>query len=188
MTKDSPWWTLTPDDLARQGIEEPFWAFAWSGGQALARYLLDHPHIVKNQCVIDFGAGGGIVSLAALCGGAQSIVATEIDPWALVAYKMNLRETDKARMVLENWIGRELSPGTLLLCGDMSYSRELCDELMQWFDRLKGVRIIIGDAGRGFIDRSRFLERASYEAPADYDSDGRYFIRASVLEYIHRAD
>ncbi len=178
VTADSPWWRKTPEELEAQGIPEPFWAFAWSGGQALARYILDHPELVADKDVVDFGAGGGIVSLAARAAGARSIVATEIDPWALVAYRMNVAGGE---IFEEDWIGRELAAGTVLLCGDMSYSVELCQALMVWFSSLRGVEIVIGDAGRGFIARERFETLAVYDAPADYDDEGKYWVKASVL-------
>lgn len=181
VTKESPWWTMTPEDLERQGIPEPFWAFAWGGGQALARYILDHPEIVRDKDVLDFGAGGGIVSLAARKAGARSIRASEIDPWALVAYRLNVVDGDIRE---EDWIGRSLEAGTVLLCGDMSYSRELCAALMDWFRELKGVEIVLGDAGRGFLDKSAFEELTKYSVAADYDADGRYQVSAFVLRYL----
>lgn len=137
--------------------------------------------MVHGKNVIDFGAGGGIVSLAAQRSGASSLVATEIDSWALCAYRMNV---SGGAIFEENWIGRDIAPGSILLCGDMSYSRELCAELLDWFRELKGVMIVIGDAGRGFIDKAAFEELATYNVPADYDADGRYQVSASVLRYL----
>ncbi len=180
ITSASPWWRLTPEDLSQQGIPEPFWGFAWSGGQALARYVLDHPELVRGKDIVDFGAGGGIVSLAAEIAGARSVVATEIDDWAIECYRLNRPLGD---IRLEDWIGRPLTPGSVLLCGDMSYGRDLVDRLIPWFSSLVDVRILIGDASRGFVDSRDFLELATYQAPADYDADGRYFIKASVLEF-----
>lgn len=180
ITKASPWWTKTPEELASEGIPEPFWGFAWAGGQALSRFLLDHPEVVSGRNVVDFGAGGGIVSLAARKAGAARIVATEIDEWAIDAYRLNLAG---GQIVHENWIGRRLEPGTILLCGDVSYSAPLCAELMDWFESLDATRILVGDAGRGFLPKEKFRELGRYQTPADYDSDGRYFVTASVWEY-----
>ncbi len=180
VTSDSPWWKKTPEELEAEGVPEPFWGFAWSGGQALARYILDHPELVADKDVVDFGAGGGIVSLAARVAGARSIVATEIDDWAVVAYRMNVLG---GWIFEEDWIGRSFSEGTVLLCGDMSYSVELCRSLMDWFASLRGVVIVIGDAGRGFVARERFETLGVYEAPADCDDEGRYWVEASVLRF-----
>jgi predicted nicotinamide N-methyase len=186
VTADSPWWNLTPEDLGAMNIPEPFWAFAWGGGQSLARYILDNPHFVAGKTVIDFGAGGGIVSLAALEAGAAHVTATEIDPWAIVALEENLKDYEgRIELSCEDWIGRELSADCVLLCGDMSYERELCDRLMLWFEQLEVRSILIGDPGRGFIDKSYFKELASYMAPTDSDSDGQYKVRSSVLGYLN---
>ncbi|RYZ52296.1 MAG: methyltransferase [Proteobacteria bacterium] len=185
VTADSPWWSLNPRDLESMDIPEPFWAFAWGGGQSLARYILDNPSSVAGKSVIDFGAGGGIVSLAALEAGAAHVTATEIDPWAIVALEENLRPYEgRFELSCEDWIGRNLDRESVLLCGDMSYERELCERLMQWFGVLKVESILIGDPGRGFIDKTYFKELASYLAPTDSDADGRYKVRSSVLAYI----
>ncbi|MBC7530556.1 MAG: methyltransferase [Oligoflexus sp.] len=182
VTAASPWWSMNPSDLQSQGIPEPFWAFAWAGGQSLARFILDHPHYVAGKPVIDFGAGGGIVSLAALKAGASHVTATEIDPWAIVACEVNLESyRGQVDLSCEDWIGRQLPLGSILLCGDMSYERELCDRLLVWFGEQEDCTILIGDPGRGFIAKDRFEELATYLAPTDSDSDGRYKVRASVL-------
>jgi predicted nicotinamide N-methyase len=178
VTSESLWWRMTPEQLEAQGVPEPFWAFAWPGGQALARYILDHPSLVEGKAVVDFGAGGGLISLAARRAKARSIVATEVDPWALVAYRMNV---PGGEIFNDDWIGRPLPKGSVLLCGDMSYSAELSRKLLAWFEKLEDVTIVIGDASRGFIAQDRFETLAEYAAPADYDDEGRYRIKASVL-------
>lgn len=186
VTSASPWWRLSPEELSQQGVPEPYWAFAWGGGQALARYILDHPDVVRDKDVIDFGAGGGIVTLAALRAGARSVRATEVDRWALFAFEMNLRHAhgeafrDRASIVCEDWIGRVLKPGEILLCGDMSYSNELCREMKKWFAKLPGVDILVGDAGRGFLETFRMVELGRYRVPADYDDSGQYFVNGGV--------
>ncbi len=203
VTAASPWWTTTPEALAAEGIPEPFWGFAWAGGQSLARYILDHPETVRGKSVLDFGTGGGVVALAALAAGAAFITATEIDPWAIVACEMNLEGLEgdtrrpsgqgeerswRERVALSeaDWIGRALEPGTVVLCGDMSYERELCEKLMDWFATLeRSCSIIIGDPGRGWVDHSKFELLREYLAPADSDSEGIYKVRASVLRYTH---
>ncbi len=182
VTVRSPWWTMHPDDLDRMGVPEPFWAFAWAGGQSLARFILDNPHFVAGKHVIDFGTGGGIVGLAALHAGAAQLTATDIDPWAIVACKENLKIfAHRIELSEADWIGRQLPEGSILLLGDMSYERELCDKLIAWFETLVDCTILVGDAGRGFVDKKRFAELATYLAPADSDSDGQFKVTASVL-------
>lgn len=184
VTGQSAWWRLDPNDLARRGIPEPYWAFAWAGGQVLARYLLDHPETVRGRSVIDFGAGGGIVALAAARAAAASITVTEVDPWAIEACRMNLMGFgDRLTFSLDDWIGRPLPAGSLLLLGDMHYESELTSRLLPWFQSLREVTILVGDPHRGFLAREAFDELASYRAPMDSDDAGLLRGRASVLRY-----
>lgn len=184
VTGRSEWWRMQPSDLERQGIPEPYWAFAWAGGQALARYLLDHPELVAGRSVIDFGSGAGIVALAALKAGAREVLCSEIDPWAIEAARRNLCAFDKrVTFSLEDWTGRALSPGSLLLCGDMHYETELSARLLNWFAELRDVTILVGDPERGFLDLERFEELARYSAPMDSDDGDLMRGRARVLRY-----
>ena len=82
-------WQATEESLARSGVPPPFWAFAWAGGQALARYLLDRPEIVAGRAVLDFGSGSGLVAIAAAKAGARQVLAAEIDHFAAAAIAMN---------------------------------------------------------------------------------------------------
>ena len=88
-TEITPIWQATEETLARSGLPPPYWAFAWVGGQALARYLLDHPEIVAGRSVLDFGAGSGLVAIAAAKAGAASVLAAEIDHFAAAAIAAN---------------------------------------------------------------------------------------------------
>src|SRR6266566_4304310 len=81
-TEVTPIWEATEESLARGAVPPPYWAFAWAGGQALARYLLDHPEMVAGRAVLDFGAGSGLVAIAAAKAGALSVFAAEIDHFA----------------------------------------------------------------------------------------------------------
>ena len=93
-TEATPIWLATEETLARNGLPPPFWAFAWAGGQALARYLLDHPAVVAGRSMLDFGAGSGLVAIAAAKAGAGSVVAAEIDNFAAVAIAANAALND----------------------------------------------------------------------------------------------
>ncbi|MBC7661983.1 MAG: methyltransferase [Chitinophagaceae bacterium] len=186
VTAQSPWWSQTPDDLEGAGIAEPFWGFAWGGGQCVARYILDNPDLVRGKHVIDFGAGGGLITLAALLCDAAEVVATEIDPWAIMALEMNIADRPGRQCVImscEDWIGRPLPQGTMLLCGDMSYEENLTVRLLDWFATLEGCTILIGDPGRGFVDGSLFEVLARYMVPSDNDSDGTVSVEGAVLLY-----
>lgn len=185
VTEDSDWWRLEPRDLQERGIPEPFWAFAWAGGQALARFILDHPEWLRGRHVIDFGCGGGVVALAALKAGAAFVTGTEIDPWAIAAARINLREyREKVDLRLEDWTGRDLPEGSLLLFGDMHYEAALTERLLTWFRGLKNVTILIGDPMRGFLKVSGECEvLAEFPAPMDADGEGLVRGRARVLRF-----
>src|SRR5580692_869145 len=93
-TEVTPIWQATEESLARFGTPPPFWAFAWAGGQALARYLLDHPETVAGKEVLDICSGSGIVAIAAAKAGAAKVVAAEIDPFAATAIALNTALND----------------------------------------------------------------------------------------------
>jgi predicted nicotinamide N-methyase len=179
VTPASPWWTLTPEAMQAMGIPDPYWAFVWPGGQALARHLLDHPEIVRGRPVIDFGAGSGVLAKAACLAGAASVLALDIDPWSIAACQINLADYDVSYSA-EDWIGRPLPQGTVLLCGDMSYDRELTGRILDWFSSLKGCSIWIGDPSRGYLSADQYEVISQYKTPSDCDPDGRYWTWTSV--------
>jgi predicted nicotinamide N-methyase len=203
VTDDCDWWRLRPEELEARGIPEPFWAFAWAGGQALARYILDHPESVRDRSVIDFGCGGGIVALAALKAGARFVDGTELDPWALEAARINLQAYEKQTAFwLEDWTARDLPQGSVLLLGDMHYEAALTARLLDWFQSLETATILVGDPNRGFLqveekskaesksesrDSGSFECLKEYRVPMDSDGTGLMRGRARVLRYIHRS-
>jgi predicted nicotinamide N-methyase len=162
----------------------PFWAFPWAGGQALARYVLDHPGIVAGKAVLDLGAGSGLVAIAAAYAGASTVRAVEVDPAALDAIRRNVAEASRAsravrgdpagvrvEAVLEDLladpsadIGGDVD---VLLAGDMFYTGRLRDLSMRFLRRTerRGARVLVGDGGRGFLPADSFEPLASYEVP-----------------------
>src|SRR5579863_6226180 len=88
-TEILPLWSRTEEEIERTGLPPPYWAFAWAGGQALARYVLDHPECVRDRTVLDFGSGSGLVAIAAAMAGAKSVLAADIDPYAMAAIALN---------------------------------------------------------------------------------------------------
>ncbi|WP_337269416.1 class I SAM-dependent methyltransferase [Oryzifoliimicrobium ureilyticus] len=160
-------WTKTEEELNQLGVPPPFWAFAWAGGQGLARYILDHPASVAGRQVLDFATGSGLVAIAAAKAGAQSVVAVDIDPWAASAVRLNADENKVCLTVLsENIIGTDID-ADILLAGDVFYDRAFADALLPWFDRLlrQGVTILIGDPGRAYLPKDRLHLEAVYEVP-----------------------
>lgn len=174
-------WRATERDLERIGLDPPFWAFAWPGGQALARYILDHPFEVAGRSVLDFGAGGGVEAIAAAKAGAKSVVASDIDPLAVAALRLNAERNEVTIEATDtNYLGRRDS-FDIILCGDVFYDASFAGEVMSWLEQ-QNARVLIGDPGRGRVDPEKVREIAVFNAPADIDSDGSITKRTSVLE------
>ncbi|MGI6246189.1 MAG: class I SAM-dependent methyltransferase [Pseudochelatococcus sp.] len=160
-------WQKTEDELGAIGLPPPFWAFAWAGGQALARYVLDHPGDVANRRVLDFASGSGLVAIAAAKAGAAHVEAADIDPFAISAIRINalannIRVTPRADDVIgkdEHW--------DVVLAGDICYERTLAEAVFAWLLRLqrRGARVLIGDPGRSYLPKDRLECLATYRVP-----------------------
>ncbi len=174
VTEDCPWWRQSPEDLELQGIDEPFWGFAWAGGQALARHLLDSPGLVRGRRILDFGAGCGIVGLAAARAGAARVQAVDIDPVCEVACRLNAQANGLTiETETRDLVGEQVDVD-LLVAGDMTYDAGLTARLVRWFRGLagRGVCVLLGDPGRGFLEPGGLEEVGCYDAPADNDARG----------------
>jgi predicted nicotinamide N-methyase len=161
-------WHRTEEELETLGLPPPYWAFAWAGGQALARHLLDHPQIVQGHTVLDFGSGSGIVAIAAMKAGATRAVAVEIDGFAQVAIGLNAALND---VVLEV-DGRDVLQGdgdghAVILAGDMCYERPLAERVTTWLQRCaaRGAHVLLGDPGRSYLPKDRLRKLATYTVP-----------------------
>lgn len=175
-------WRATEADLKALGWPDPYWAFAWPGGQALARFLLDHPEQVRGKRVFDVGAGCGIEALAALQAGAASAVVNDIDPLSLAACEINAKANGlSVALSGEDWVGRPVETDVLLL-GDVTYGEALTQRIMAWLGALaeRGVEVLISDPGRGFLALEGLLELAVYEAPQDADMTGKVTVKTPV--------
>ena len=160
-------WRKTEEELAEIGLPPPFWAFAWAGGQGLARYLLDRPETVAGRRVLDFATGSGLVAIAAGLVGAGSCEASDIDAWSGEAVSLNssLNGVDVA-FNARDLIGSP-SRWDIVLAGDVFYDRAFADRLVPWFTHLagSGTDVLIGDPGRAYCPRHLFSECATYEVP-----------------------
>ncbi|WP_425340538.1 class I SAM-dependent methyltransferase [Ciceribacter sichuanensis] len=160
-------WLKTEEDLEEIGLPPPFWAFAWAGGQGLARYILDHPETVAGKSVVDFASGSGLVAIAAALAGAKSVLAVDIDPWARTAVRLNA----KANGVSVDFSGDDLIGQSLdvdlVLAGDVFYDRDFAAALVEWFTGLSagGVTVLVGDPGRSYRPTDRLEPLATYEVP-----------------------
>jgi predicted nicotinamide N-methyase len=164
-------WQRTEEELAAIGLPPPFWAFAWAGGQGLARYVLDNPALVAGRRVLDFATGSGLVAIAARKAGAAHVVGADIDPFCAAAVRLNAA----ANGVDVEFCGRDLlgpngSPDggwDVLLAGDVFYDRAFAEALLPWFERLaaRGAQVVVGDPGRAYLPRDRLQRLAVYEVP-----------------------
>jgi predicted nicotinamide N-methyase len=156
-----PLWEATETELAASGLPPPFWAFAWAGGQALARYLLDHPEVVRSKRVLDFAAGSGLQGIAAKLAGAAAVEAVEIDAFACAACRLNAAANGVAITVREEDIVGMANPGwDVVLAGDICYERPAAERITAWLRGLvtQDCLVLMGDPGRTYLPRQG-LER-----------------------------
>ncbi len=160
-------WLKTEEELEAIGLPPPFWAFAWAGGQGLARYILDHPEIVAGKTVLDFASGSGLVAIAAMRAGAAHVLAVDIDPWAGTAIRLNAVENGvDLDFAGEDIIGRTVD-AEVILAGDVFYDRDIAAKLVPWLRQLagEGRLVLVGDPGRAYLPKERLEAQATYEVP-----------------------
>ncbi|HET6619621.1 MAG TPA: 50S ribosomal protein L11 methyltransferase [Dongiaceae bacterium] len=174
-TEITPIWEATEATLARMNLPPPYWAFAWAGGQALTRFLLDHPDWAKGKRVLDFAAGSGLSAIGAAKAGAASVQAAEIDDYAIAAIALNARINDvMIQLVRDDLLGAE-PRWDVVLAGDVCYERPMADRVMAWFRALagRGVVILMGDPGRAYLPQSGLMELARYQVPTSLELEDR---------------
>jgi predicted nicotinamide N-methyase len=165
--------------------DSPYWAFPWAGGQALSRYLLDSPDLVRGRRVADFATGSGLVAIAALRAGAAEVLALDRDPFAEAAVALNAAANGVAVPFRGgDAIGAPLPGVEVLLAGDVFYERGLAEGALRWFRALaaQGVRVVVGDAGRTYAPADGFTTLAAYEVPTTTAIEASGSRRARVLE------
>lgn len=180
----TPIWRLTEDALSEIGLPPPFWAFAWAGGQALARHLLDNPPIVAGKAVIDFASGSGLVAIAARLAGAKRVLAADIDVFCGEALALNAMANGVAvEFTGENLLDR---PGPawaqVILAGDICYEKPLADRVMAWLGdaRAAGASVLIGDPGRSYFPRSGLTKLAEYQVQTTRELEDMAIKKTSV--------
>lgn len=167
-----PLWQKTEEELGTMGLPPPFWAFAWAGGQALARHVLDRPELVRGKRVIDLAAGSGLVGIAARMAGAAHVLAADIDGFALAAMGLN---ADRNGVVLatsgDNLLAAPPPDADVILVGDLFYEKTLAEQAWAWLmaARATGAVILIGDPGRSYLPRERLTRLADYAVPVSRD-------------------
>jgi predicted nicotinamide N-methyase len=178
-TAVTPLWQATEATLARDNLPPPYWAFAWPGGQALARYVLDHPETVRGRRVLDFAAGCGIGALAAARAGAASVTAAEIDRVAAAAMALNAA----LNRTLITLVGNDLTGSVdeaaarwdVVLAGDVFYEKPMADRVEPWLRGLvrRGVRVLVADPGRAYVPKAGLAEIGRYTVPTSRDLEDR---------------
>lgn len=175
-------WQKTEDELATIGLPPPFWAFAWAGGQALARYILDHPESVRGRRVLDFASGSGLVAIAAMKAGAAHVDACDIDAFAAEAIALNAAANGAMVSVrLDDLIGRD--DGWDVICaGDVCYEQAMAQSVIGWLSGLaaRGAQVLIGDPGRSYLPKDRLAEVASYQVPVTRTLEDAEIKKSSV--------
>jgi predicted nicotinamide N-methyase len=178
-------WEKTEEQLGEIGLPPPFWAFAWAGGQALARYVLDHREIARGQRVLDFASGSGLVAIAAARAGAASIDASDIDEFALAAIALNAEANRVAIVPRTGDIVGQDDGWSLVLAGDVSYERDMAERVTDWLATLgrRGARVLIGDPGRTYLARDRLEPVAEYRIPVTRALEDMEIKRTQVWQF-----
>ena len=186
-TEVTPIWQATEDSLAQGAVPPPFWAFAWAGGQALARYLLDRPETVAGRAVLDFGAGSGLVAIAAAKAGGVRVAAADIDPFAAAAIAANaaLNGVELA-IVSADLLDAEPGAWPVVTAGDVCYERPMTENAMAWLRRLagSGSLVLLGDPGRAYLPQTGLRELARYRVPTSRELEDREVRETVVWEVL----
>jgi predicted nicotinamide N-methyase len=170
-TEATALWSRTEEELGEMGLPPPFWAFAWAGGQALARHVLDHPREVAGRSVLDFASGSGLVGIAAMRAGARAVTASDLDAFALEAMLLNAAANATTLTPCgEDLIGTDGGWETVL-AGDIFYEKALATRIFDWLRQLanRGANVLIGDPGRAYLPIDRLYRVATYQVPVTRD-------------------
>jgi predicted nicotinamide N-methyase len=185
-------WRRTELTSGRTGLDPPFWAFAWAGGLALARYLLDHPETVRGRRAIDIASGSGLVAIAAAKAGAAAVTAYDIDPVAAVAIRMNAAANGvRVRAVCADVLEQDNLPACgadLVLVADAFYQRDLASKVMRFAERgrARGADVLVGDFGRAHLPRDRLAPLASYDVSGQRMLEGSEIKRTTIWTLLGR--
>ncbi|MDF2688892.1 MAG: nicotinamide N-methyase [Microvirga sp.] len=178
-------WQKTEEELGEIGLPPPFWAFAWAGGQALARYILDQPETVHGRRVLDFASGSGLVAIAAMKAGAAEVTACDIDPFAIAAISVNAQANGVAVTPLTADIVGQDGGWDTVLAGDICYEHDLAARVIEWLFALssRGATVLIGDPGRSYLPKDRLEILAAYEVPVTRTLEDSDIKKSSVWRF-----
>lgn len=179
-------WQKTEEELALIGLPPPFWAFAWAGGQALARYVLDFPGMVAGKTILDFASGSGLCGIAAMKAGAKSCVAVDIDPFAFEAMSLNAAANGVDLKVRQGDLIGADEGWDVVFAGDVFYEQDMAARVFGWLDdlRQRGATLLIGDPGRSYLPRHRLREVATYQVPVTRALEDAEIKKSSVWQIV----
>ena len=180
-----PLWQKTEEELGEMGLPPPFWAFAWAGGQALSRYVLDNSRTVENLKVLDLATGSGLVAIAAARAGSTSIIAADIDEFATTAAEMNAELNQVSLVIkLEDLLHQQPPLADVILVGDLFYEKTLATRCLAWLRQAQeqGAKIFIGDPGRSYLPRDQLEKLAEYNVPVTRDLEDAEIKRTAVWQ------
>jgi predicted nicotinamide N-methyase len=173
-TEITPIWQATEDWLRERALAPPFWAFAWPGGQVLARHILDTPALVAGKRVMDFAAGGGLAAIACARAGAALVEAAEIDDLACAAIRLNAMANNVSVRVLESDIVGAACRWDIILCGDVCYEAPMTGHIMPWLREMaREARVWIADPGRAYLPNVGLSTVGRYVVPTSLELEDR---------------
>lgn len=182
----TPIWRLTEEALGDIGLDPPFWAFAWAGGQGLSRYVLDHPQTVAGRTVVDLAAGSGLCAIAAMKAGAKAAQAADIDPFCAHAVALNARINGcVVDFVREDLLASPPPDVDVILAGDVFYEKPMASRVLAWLSAARdgGTRVLVGDPERSYFPKGVFERLATYQVAVSRDLEDYEVKRTGVYGF-----
>jgi predicted nicotinamide N-methyase len=182
-----PIWQKTEEELGEMNVPPPYWAFAWAGGQALARHLLDHPGKIAGRSALDLGSGSGLVAIAAARAGAARTLASDIDAFAVAAIRLNAEANAVAlEVTAQDLLAAPPGPFDVVLLGDLFYERALAERVLAFAEAAsaRGALVLAGDPRRGYFPSGRFRQIAEHSVPVTRELEDAEIKRTAVWCYL----
>lgn len=176
-------WEQTERELGESDREPPFWAFAWAGGQALARYILDHPQVTAGRRILDLGSGSGLTAIAAAATGAASVLASELDAMAIAAIGLNAALNHVSISTTGDLLDTDGGDAQVVLAADIWYERRLAARALRLLRRAseRGATVLAGDVGRAFLPHEQMRDLAAYDVPVVSELENASVKRTRIL-------
>ena len=181
-TEITPIWQASEAWLQQANVDPPFWAFAWPGGQVIARHVLDHPDLIRGRRVLDFAAGCGIAAIACAMAGAALVEAAEIDAMAVAAIQMNAAANGVDVVVLDQDVVGQPCRWDLILCGDVCYEAPMTAHIMPWLRQMAAeAEVWVADPGRAYLPGDGLTEVAAHDVPTSLELEDRVLRRTKLF-------